>query len=168
MSAEIRRGELLKILMGASAPINATVLAKKLNVSRQVIVSDVAILRASGTTLIATPRGYILQNQDMGITHQLACVHDAQGMRTELYTIVDQGCKVIDVIIDHPVYGQIIGMLQLSNRNDVDEFILRCKQSQPLSYLTGGLHLHTVLCPDEAAFVHVKEELMNRGILLAE
>ncbi len=172
MNAEMRRNEILKILSHADSPVSAKILANKLNVSRQVIVGDVAILRACGSNLIATPKGYILQSKlqmtDKGISHQIACAHDAEGMLSELYAIVDAGCKVIDVIVEHPVYGQLIGLLQLSTRNDVDEFIIRCSEAQPLSYLTGGLHLHTVLCPDEAAFERAKEALNKLGILLTE
>lgn len=166
MNAEIRRNKILSILSGVSDPISATVLAQKLNVSRQVIVNDVAILRASGSELIATPRGYILQGRETGIIHQIACIHDAGGMRDELNAIVDQGCKVIDVVVEHPVYGQLAGTLQLSNRNDVKEFVERSEEAQLLSYLTGGVHLHTILCPTEEAFERVKQELKKMKVLL--
>jgi len=168
MNADMRRSELLSILSNANSPISATLLAKKYNVSRQVIVGDIALLRATGAKIIATPRGYLVQNSDRGILHQIACIHDSEKMRAELYTIVGQGCKVIDVIVEHPVYGQLVGMLQLSTRDDVDQFILRCADSQPLSYLTGGVHLHTISCPSETAFERVKTELNQLGLLLTE
>lgn len=166
MKAQVRRNKILGLLSKATAPVSATILANELNVSRQVIVNDVAILRASGSDLIATPRGYILQGKEMGIIHQIACVHDVKGMQDELNAIVDEGCKVIDVIVEHPVYGQLVGALQLSNRNDVKEFVQRSEETQPLSNLTGGLHLHTIVCPDDDAFERVKNALRKMKILL--
>ncbi|MGI6751519.1 MAG: transcription repressor NadR [Anaerovoracaceae bacterium] len=170
MKAQVRRTKILSKLAGAISPVSATALANELNVSRQVIVNDVAILRAAGSNLIATPRGYILQENEqepeLGIRHQIACVHGEEGMEDELNVIVDHGCKIVDVIIDHPVYGQLVGALQLSNRNDVKEFVERSEEAQPLSHLTNGLHLHTILCPTEEAFQQVKEKLKGMGILL--
>ncbi len=157
----------MNMLSRSSEPVSATTLAEALNVSRQVIVSDIALLRAEGKTVIATPRGYILQYQDKGIRYQIACRHDADGMTDELYAIVDNGCTVIDVIVEHPVYGQISGMLQLSTRKDVQEFIYKCSFAQPLSYITGGLHLHTLSCPSPEAFARVKTELTKLNILLS-
>jgi transcriptional regulator of NAD metabolism len=169
MNAEARRRNLLTILSSADAPVNATTLANKLDVSRQVIVNDIAFLRASGSALISTPRGYLLQKPDgssKGIIHQIACLHDSEGMRAELYAIVDAGCKVIDVVVEHPVYGQLVGMLQLSSRSEIEEFISRCSEAKPLSSLTGGVHLHTILCPSDDAFVRVKEELKKQKVLI--
>ena len=168
MNADARRKEIQRTLTGSSAPMSATTLAQKLNVSRQVIVGDIALLRAKGANVIATPRGYLLQYGDKGITHQIACAHYAGDMRAELDAIVDQGCRVIDVIVEHPVYGQLAGMLQIATHEDVDQFILRCADSQPLSYLTGGVHLHTLSCPNEDAFLRVKQELDRLGLLLQE
>jgi transcriptional regulator of NAD metabolism len=168
MNADARRKEILHILSGSGTPVSATALAQKLNVSRQVIVGDIALLRAKGSTVIATPRGYLLQYADKGIMRQIACAHCAGDMRAELDAIVDQGCRVIDVIVEHPVYGQLAGMLQIATRDDVGQFILRCADSQPLSYLTGGVHLHTISCPSEDAFLRVKQELDRLGFLLKE
>jgi transcriptional regulator of NAD metabolism len=77
---------------------------------------------------------------------------------------------VLDVIVEHPVYGQLTGSLQLANRYDVGQFINRCSSfaAPPLSKLTGGIHLHTLLCPDEAAFERVKEALHKLGVLLED
>lgn len=104
-------------------------------------------------------------------------------MGEELNAMVDQGCTVLDVIVDHPIYGRLTGPLRLSNRYDVGQFLSRCAQSdaRPLSELTEGIHLHTLSCPDEAAFgrvcrgcggwascwkvEHVKKQLTGTGIL---
>lgn len=166
MNAESRRREILQILTDSNNPVSAGALAKRFGVSRQVIVGDVALLRAGGSAIIATPRGYLLQNTRRGITHQIACIHRPDEMRAELDAIVDRGCEVTDVIVEHPVYGQIVGMLQLATREDVDQFIKRCSAARPLSCLTGGLHLHTITCPSEAAYESVKTELDRLGFLL--
>lgn len=103
-----------------------------------------------------------------GLVRQVACQHDAAGMEAELNAMVDNGCTVLDVIVEHPVYGQLTGPLQLSNRYDVTLFLARCAQSdaRPLSALTEGIHLHTLSCPDEDAFTRVRDTLRTLGVLL--
>ena len=80
--------------------------------------------------------------------------------------MVDNGCTVLDVIVEHPVYGQLTGALGLSSRYDVSQFVLRAGAAQPLSLLTEGIHLHTLACPDGACFRRVREELARAGFLL--
>jgi transcriptional regulator of NAD metabolism len=166
MNAEQRRKEIIGILSASDCPVSAFFLAERLNVSRQVIVGDIALLRTAGANIIATPRGYLLQSQEKGLRCSIACIHDAEGMRQELFAIVDNGCKVIDVVVEHPVYGQITGMLELGTRTDVIRFLQKCSQARPLSSLTGGLHFHTILCPDEEACMRVKSALSDLNILL--
>lgn len=166
-SAARRRLSIMERLSASDHPISATALASDFGVSRQIIVGDIALLRASGEAIIATPSGYYISSSSSGITKTIACVHDGAGMKTELYLIVDNGCTVSDVIVEHPVYGQISGRLDLSSRFDVDEFIskLEGEDAPPLSSLTGGIHLHTLVCPDEAAYRRVVSALLTEGIL---
>ena len=89
-------------------------------------------------------------------------------MERELEIMVDNGCTVLDVMVDHPVYGQLTGALRLSSRYDVRQFIQRAGAAQPLSLLTEGVHLHTLVCPDEDAFRRVLEELNEQDFLLDE
>ena len=103
-----------------------------------------------------------------GILRRVAVKHTPQEMEAELNTIVDNGCTVIDVIVDHPIYGQLTGPLQISNRYEVSQFIERCKKAEPLSSLTDGIHLHTLSCPDEAAFARTKSALRALRVLLEE
>lgn len=170
MHAEQRRTEIHKVLNAASQPVSASTLAARFSVSRQIIVGDIALLRASGTDISATPRGYIISQAPTGLIRRVACRHDMTAMQLELYTMVDEGCTVLDVIVEHPVYGQLTGPLQISNRHEVDLFLDRCSHFdvQPLSALTGGIHLHTLTCPDEEALLRVKEALERLGILLAK
>jgi len=163
-----RRQAIARCLEQSETPVSATALARRFSVSRQVIVGDIALLRASGLEISATPRGYVLPSSRTGLTRKLACRHTGAQMAEELNAIVDHGCTVVDVIVDHPVYGQLTGPLNLSSRYDVTQFIAQCREhaALPLSLLTEGIHLHTVLCPSEEAFSRVQEALRAMGILL--
>ena len=164
MRSEDRRKQILDILQKASSPVSAASLAATFSVSRQVIVGDIALLRASGVEISATPRGYVILREAAGIIHQIACQHNSGEMEAELNAIVDHGCTVVDVIVEHPVYGQLTGPLQVSNRYDVQQFLDRC--TLPLSNLTEGIHLHTLSCPSEDAYARVLEVLDQMGFLL--
>ena len=166
MTAELRREAVLEALRGAARPVSATALAGRFGVSRQIIVGDVALLRAGGARIAATPRGYILEPENRGAVRQVACRHTAKEMEAELNIIVDNGCAVLDVVVEHPVYGQLTGALQLRSRYDVQQFVSRSAKAQPLSLLTEGIHLHTLSCPDEAAYQRVRAALGAAGFLL--
>lgn len=165
-----RRAEIAEILSKAEAPVSAASLASKLGVSRQVIVGDIALLRASGAEITATPRGYITGKSGGGLRRTVATIHNELAeMERELNIMVDNGCTVLDVVIEHAVYGQLTGELLLSSRHDVRQFMERIssEQAPPLSTLTGGIHLHTLLCPDEESFGRTVRELDEAGILFA-
>ncbi len=168
MDAEARRAKIRQTLSRAAAPVSAAALAKDLGVSRQVIVGDVALLRAAGLDISATPRGYLLRQEERGLLRTVACRHAAKEMEAELTAIVDNGCTVMDVIVEHPVYGQLTGTLRLSSRYDVGQFVARCSEAAapPLSLLTEGIHLHTLSCPDEGAYQRVCAALRELDILL--
>ena len=168
MQAEARRQRVLEELQRAAQPISASTLAARFSVSRQIIVGDIALLRAAGADISATPRGYVMQSSPVGLVRRIACQHDGISMDVELNAIVDHGCTVLDVVVEHPIYGQLTGPLALANRYDVSQFIARCAEesAQPLSMLTEGIHLHTLSCPSEDAFQRVCTCLRELGILL--
>ena len=166
MNAEARRQAVLEVLRQSTQPISASSLASRFSVSRQIIVGDVALLRAAGEDISATPRGYVILPENAGLVRQIVCRHDAAGMEAELNASVDKGCTVLDVIVEHPIYGQLTGPLQLSSRYDVAQFLARC--TSPLSALTEGIHLHTVSYPNEEAFQRMQSALQELGILLEE
>ena len=166
MDAVQRRAALSDYLSQAAGPVSASVLAARFSVSRQIIVGDIALLRAGGLDIAATPRGYLLPRPTPGLTRQLACVHRPEDMGRELELMVDNGCAVLDVIVEHPVYGQLTAPLHLSSRLDVDQFMKRMDGAAPLSQLTGGVHLHTLSCPDETAYEHLLQLLRQRGFLV--
>ena len=170
MDAADRRKAISDILRSSDAPVSAAALGEKLGVSRQVIVGDVALLRAAGTDISATPRGYLLHGHSAGIIRTLACVHSYDDMERELLLMVDNGCTVLDVVVEHPVYGQLTGELHQQSRYDVRQFVekLKTEKAAPLSALTGGIHLHHLLCPDEETFRRTRAALDAAGLLLRE
>lgn len=165
MTAIERRNAIYQVL-SADTPISATALAGRFGVTRQVVVGDIALLRAEGRSVIATPRGYIIPVPD-GFLRTIACVHNAAQTRDELNAMVDCGCTVIDVVVEHPVYGQLTAPLAISSRYDVEQFIekMASASASPLSALTEGIHLHTLSCPDEAVFDHLRDKLREMGML---
>lgn len=168
MNAETRRSAILTLLSQADAPISAAALAGEFSVSRQIIVGDIALLRAAGEQISATPRGYVLRRDREGLTKTVACVHTTAQTEQELCIMVDNGCTVLDVVVEHPIYGQITGQLQLTSRYDVSQFVerLQTEGGEPLSALTNGIHLHTLQCPDEAAYQRTRAGLKAAGMLL--
>lgn len=169
MNAAQRRNQILERLKGADRPLSATLLAGELSVSRQIIVGDVALLRAAGEEITATPRGYVLERREAGERYTVACRHQPEEMARELEIMVDNGCTVENVIVEHSVYGQLVGQLALSNRYDVSEFIRKVAESdaKPLCDLTDGIHLHTLRCPDRATYDRVVKALGEAGFLVS-
>lgn len=170
MKTTERREKIIDILIKTEKPITASQIAKEYNVSRQVIVSDIAILRASGNDIVATPRGYLLESKDIkgNIIKKIAVRHNKIQLQKEIYTIVDNGGAILDVIVEHPIYGQLTGPLHIYSRYDADEFIKKILDSntQPLSSLTDGIHLHTISCNSISIFNRIINELKKNSILL--
>ena len=167
MRSEKRRSAVLEALRKTREPVSASALAAEFRVSRQIIVGDIALLRAGGMEIAATPRGYKL-GLDSGLERAVACVHDAGGLEGELLAMVDNGCTVIDVVVEHPLYGEITGQLSLSSRYEVARFVEKSRDATPLSALTDGVHLHHLRCPDEAAYERVCRALDQLGVLYHE
>ena len=168
VDAAERRQAIAQRLAGAEGPVSAAALAQEFAVSRQIIVGDVALLRAGGAAIAATPRGYVLPKESAALTYTVACVHDREGMTRELEIMVDNGCQVVDVVVEHPIYGELRGPLCLRTRGDVEEFLRRVEggSAKLLSALTDGIHLHTIACPDQAAMDRVLSALGEAGFLL--
>lgn len=170
MDAKERRAMLVERLRSPGRPVTGGALAQELGVSRQIVVGDIAILRASGLNIYATPQGYILPGADKApnVTATLPCKHTLEDLERELTIIVDNGGKILDVIVEHAIYGELKGNLMLASRRDVADFVQRLKTSgaEPLCNITGGVHLHTVEAPSPDILSCIKEELQKSGILL--
>lgn len=172
MDSASRRQEIVRQLNASEQPVSASALAGRFGVSRQIVVGDIALLRAAGEEIFATPRGYVLRRREENavrrpLTFTVACRHSREKLAEELYAIVDNGGAVEDVIIEHAIYGQISGQLQLFSRFDVEEFLRKLKENAagPLSSLTGGIHLHTISYPSEEVRQRILDDLEARGIL---
>lgn len=173
MTAKERRDGILQMLIAqpADEPLNASVIAARFGVSRQIVVGDVALLRSIGEPIVATSRGYCYRSASgqQERVHLLVCLHNAEQMEEELNAIVDFGGKVEDVTVDHPIYGRLTGELHLTCRYDVKRFCERTAEAdaKPLSALTEGVHCHRVRLADEEAFERLCRELERQGILLS-
>ncbi|MBQ3853162.1 MAG: transcription repressor NadR [Anaerovibrio sp.] len=168
MDTQERRRLLLDSLRTANKPLTGAFLSKKFNVSRQIIVGDISVIRAGGVTIYATPRGYVMpQEESLGLVAILACKHDDKLMRRELEIIVDNGGHVRDVIVEHPLYGEIRADLMLSTRHDVDVFQQQMAEcdGKPLSLITEGVHLHTIEVPEQEVLDRIRNHLQEAGIL---
>ncbi|MBI4491577.1 MAG: transcription repressor NadR [Chloroflexi bacterium] len=164
-----RRNILLRLLQQRGEPMTGTELAQRLGVSRQVIVQDVAVLRAAGEDILATPQGYLLL-QPTPPTHRmvLATRHSREETAEELTILVDHGLRVLDAVVEHPLYGELRAPLMLASRADVQAFMARLEETGAvlLSHLTGGVHLHTVDASSPEHLAQAREALRQRGYLL--
>ena len=168
-SAVRRRREIVAWMQTHGAPVRGGELASRFHVSRQCLVQDVAILRASGEEILATPRGYRLpERAERGHRALLACRHAPERTEEELQILVDHGVKILDVIVEHAVYGELRGALMLESRADVQDFLdqVRASRASLLSSLTGGVHLHTVEASRPEMIARAKARLRARGFLL--
>ena len=167
MVGDKRRIEILKRITKAKRPINASRLAESFNVSRQIIVGDVALLRANGHEIIATSRGYLLNSKTEGYFGQVAVHHSEQDTEKELRLLVGLGVEIVDVTIEHMLYGHLTGQLNITNNDDIDLFLgdLEQHRASLLSTLTNGVHLHTLKCSSEDAFKEACAALDRAGYL---
>lgn len=156
------------LLQSEERPLSGAELARTLGVSRQVIVQDIALLRANNRNILSTNKGYVLyrpEHERERCRRVMAVSHTDEQMTEELYLIVDNGGSVCDVVVEHEIYGQLSADLILKNRRDVDEFIQKMRESkdQPLKLLTGGDHFHTVEAESEEILDHLEDVLKQRG-----
>jgi len=171
MDANKRRLRIMEMLQTSEKPITGGDLAQALGVTRQVIVQDIAVLRAGGLPLVSTTSGYLLirESTKQRFIRVLNCCHETLDQaEQELKIIVNNGGKVRDVMVEHPIYGEITGNLMLSTSEMVDAWLERAKASRSLmlSAVTNGVHLHTVETQDEHAMNIIEQKLREAGLLL--
>lgn len=162
-----RQQRLVAMLSEIPTPIRGDDLAKALGVTRQVIVHDIALLRASGTSVVATPRGYYLESgPSLHARGILAVRHDVAQTADELYTLVDHGIIIVNVLIEHPLYGELSGALRIRSRLDVDQFLadVNAAKAHLLLDLTDGYHMHTVEYLDGVSLDKAIVRLRQLGI----
>ena len=167
-----RKHALLQLLKEAPKALNGQSLAEHFHVTRQIIVQDIAILRADGAPILSTNRGYIYKQIDTNpYVHKLFKVkHEVEEIGQELLAIVDNGGRVQNTLIDHPVYGEIETLLKLSCRRDVQHFLEQVEHSdfRPLSELTDGIHYHLVEAETQQDLHYIEEALDQLGYLVKD
>lgn len=166
MKGTERRQEILNFLCKTKTPVSGTSLARQFSVSRQVIVQDMALLRAEGHELISTTRGYVL-NTPSYVSRTVKVFHSNEEIADELNTVVDQGGIVEDVFVHHKVYGELRAGLHISSRRDTERFVAEIKsgKSAPLKEVTSGYHYHTILADSEETLDLIEKELWKKGYL---
>jgi len=171
MTSAKRREKIKNLLIQSQEPVKGQILAEMFEVTRQIIVKDIAIIRAEGVDIISTPKGYMALKENINsIKKVIAVNHGREEVKNELETIVKYGAIVEDVIVEHPLYGEIRAMLMLKNMMDIENFYSNFKQyeAEPLSALTNGVHLHTIICENERVLSNIVEELNKKGFLIKE
>lgn len=171
MIGEDRRNQILKMLKEQDSPLSGTALANEFHVSRQVIVQDIALMRAESHDILSTNRGYIYRREEQtpSLPKRVFFVrHTDEQVLEEFMTIIDLGGKILDVVVEHEIYGQIRVDLLIENGQDAREFYEKMNQSKdrPLMALTGDCHYHTVAAPSEKLLDFIKQELDDKGYLL--
>ena len=187
--SEARRASLLDALRSANVPVSGGQLANTLNVSRQIIVQDIALLREAGASIVATTKGYVLadaaqtaaqnatqtmaQNAEQPAVHldeparTFKLHHEVEQTRDELQTIIALGGRVHNVSISHRAYGRITAPLEIANQADIERFIndIESGKSSPLSTATSGYHYHLVSAPSDEALEAIGRALADKGFL---
>lgn len=171
MSTTARRNDLLHKLKSSQSPITGSELADLFAVSRQVIVQDIALLRAEGHEILATSKGYMVSDDNNDMVQQIiACQHGvaAEDVQEELETIIKYGGRIADVVVEHPMYGELKGRLVIQSQSDLQDFMenYRDKKVKPLSTLTDGVHLHTIEALNKEVLTLIKNKLQEKGYLL--
>lgn len=171
MEGEARREKIMEILRQERTPVSGTELAARTGVSRQVVVQDIALLRASYQNIISTNRGYLLyvEPAERRMYRRVVKVkHRKEDIVRELDCIVDAGGSVLNVMVEHEIYGQLVGDLIIHNRADVRSFMRKVEEygTKPLTDLTQGVHFHTLEAEQEEILDAAVKALAEEGFLL--
>ena len=171
MNSKERREYIKNLLIKKNSTYKGQFLAEELGVTRQVIVKDIAIIRAEGVNIIATPEGYLIPNEESHYVRRVIAVsHSTDDIYNELECIVKFGGIVEDVTVEHPLYGEIRAMLMIKTLMDIEKFIKKFKEfnAQPLSSLTKGIHLHTIKADNEEIIECIIKELKDKNYLISD
>lgn len=166
-----RRKHILRRLASSRTPVTGSALSKECQVSRQIIVGDIALLRAQGEAIISTPRGYqLVRPEKEGVKKILVCCHHTDMVRQELEAIVDNGGIVHNVCVEHEVYGYLEASLKLRSRRDVAQYVehMERSQSELLCSISGGIHTHLVETANEDDMKAIETALTDLGILYGD
>ena len=165
-----RRENILKLLLESGEPLKGSDIAKKYFVTRQIVVKDIAILRARGKNIIATPDGYIINKNENKVKAIIAVTHTEEEMFYEMNIVIKYGGIIEDVIVEHPLYGEITGMLMIKNYNELNKFIEKYNRQRAklLSVLTNGVHLHTIAAETQDDINLIISELRKCNFIVSD
>ena len=166
MNGTERRKQLLVRMRESKAPLSGSTLGKETGVSRQVIVQDIALLRAKDYEIMSTNRGYVLTSPQE-YSRVFKVIHTDEQVEEELQSIIDLGGWVKDVFVYHKVYGVVKADMNLHSRRDIAAYMkeLESGKSSLLKNVTSGYHYHTVVARDEKTLDLIQEALADKGFL---
>jgi len=171
MTGEQRRKQMLQRLKEQGQPMSGTALARAFGVSRQVIVQDIALIRAENHDIMSTNKGYLYRTEAQENTQPKRVFHvrhATQQVFEEFMTVIDLGGKILDVAVEHELYGQIRVDLLIESESDAHDFVRRLSECRdnPLKVLTDDCHYHTVAAPSEKLLELIEAEFREKGYLL--
>ncbi len=169
MKADERRKAIVTLLLSRKDAVSGSVLSEECGVSRQIIVQDIALLKASGYEILSTHNGYVLQASPLA-ERVFKVHHTTEETEDELSTVIGLGGTVVDVFVWHKVYGRIEAPLNIFSPLGIKQFIegVRTGKSTELMTITGGYHYHTVRAESEAILDHIEEALKQKGYTVPE
>lgn len=167
MTGSDRREKIINTIRSSEGPVPAKALADDCQVSRQVIVQDIALIRAAGYDIISTNRGYILQ-APVAASRVFKVSHTDEQLEDELCSIVDLGGKVVNVMVHHRVYGHLEAALNITSRKKVADFLkdIQSGKSSPLKNITSNYHYHIVEADSEDTLDLIEDMLREKGYLV--
>ena len=170
MNSIERREDIYKLLLKSEKPLKGIDIAKIYSVTRQVIVRDIAILRAKGNNIMATPDGYIVNRNDNKVKAVIAVSHREDQLIEEMSIVIKYGGIIEDVIVEHPLYGEIRGMLMIKNYNELSKFNKKYNDqgARLLSVLTKGIHIHTIAAECNEDIEAIISELKEHNFIVSD
>ena len=170
MNGEKRREQILRLLQESGQPLSGTALAKICGVSRQVIVQDIALMRAENHRIISTNKGYLFREETAENAQPKRVFfvrHQDNRVMEEFMTVLELGGRILDVAVEHEIYGQIRVELLIESVQDARNFMERLAECRdnPLKVLTDDCHFHTVSAPSEKLLDLIEAELTQKGFL---
>lgn len=169
MHGNERREKIRKDLKKSLKAIKGSAFAEKYGVSRQVIVQDIALLRAVGEQIISTADGYIYFSFHMNKPKRVfALKHETSDINKELDTILENGGVLLNVFIDHPIYGDLVADMIIGDEEQKKAYIEKCSAVEftPLMALTDNIHYHTVEATYEENLDKIEAALKELGFLV--
>ena len=168
MTGTERREAIVAQIENSRKPVSGSALAKMYEVSRQVIVQDIALIRAAGYDIISTNRGYILSMPQQMVKRVFKVQHTDEQLEEELYSIVDLGGCVENVMVNHRVYGHMEAELGISSRRKAKAFLddIKSGKSSPLKNITSNYHYHTVTADSEETLDMIEDMLREKRFLI--